>query len=372
MEAHRGPAICVQLLPDTDDAGAENQARYLIAGLRDIPDLAPQLAYFAPGRLHAGFEALDVPSYHVPRRGRLWRDFVGRARRLRRAFGGTPPDILHTWLLEANIVGLIAARSWPRTRVVISQRGSWNELDYPWHLRLQRRLLARADHAISNSPGGAEMLAREGLATDRISVVQNGVPMERVRVDADRARLRADRGWEDAKVVAWVGRLDDGETAGHKDFGNLLGAVKRLRTDAPNAILVLVGPTVEEVRARGFELPPWAQALGWQRRPAETLLAADVLALSSRFEGSSNVVAEALMLGIPVVSTDCGGHVSAVRETGGRVVPIEDPSALAAGLQDLLCRPPDPGRVRARAMELFGVDVMVSRTASIYRNLLAA
>jgi len=371
MSAPRERPDCVQLVPDTIDAGAENQARYLLAGLRDHGRFAPRLAYFARGRGHAAFAALGVPEIEVPRRGRLWTDLVPRARRLRRALGDPPPAILHTWLLEGNLIGLLAARRRPETKLIISQRGSWNELDYPFHTRLQGLLIGRADHAISNSPGGAEMLAGLGMDPDRISVIGNGVPLDRVEVTADREATRERLGWGDAEVVAWVGRLDDDETVRHKDFGSLLSALERLRGRRPRARLALIGPTREDVEARGFEIPEWAEALGWQDRPAELIDAADALALSSRFEGSSNVVAEALLLGLPVASTDCGGHCEAVRGAGGSVVPVGEPDALAGALAALLGASHPRDEVAARARASLSVERMVERTAAVYERLLA-
>ena len=271
MRDPAAPVRCVHLLPDTDDAGAENQARYLLAGLRDCDWLEPELAYFGAGRAHRDFAELGVPMLHLARLRRLRWDLYGRARRLRRAYRHAPPAILHTWLLEANVIGLLAARAWPETRVVISQRGSWNELDYPGLVRLQRVLLHGAAHAVSNSDGGAEMLRAQGVPAERISVISNGIPAERARVDRPRTVTRGEMGWNGDEIVAWVGRANDQATVGHKDLHTLFEAMDSLRRTRPSVRLAMIGTTASELEDRGLRLPDGALALGWQSRPAELL-----------------------------------------------------------------------------------------------------
>jgi glycosyltransferase involved in cell wall biosynthesis len=362
--------LCVQLLPDTHDAGAENQCRYLLDGLSRSGAFDVELAYFGAGRAHSAFETIGVPTLQVPRLRRFRFDAYGRARRLRRAYASRPPDILQTWLLEGNVVGLLAARSWPGTRVVISQRGSWNERDYPALLRLQRTLWSRANHAISNSDGGAELLAGLGLPRERISVVPNGIPTDRVRVERDPIEVRREMGWDGQQVVAWVGRAEDAETAGQKDLGTLFAAMDVVRRTHPRVRLAMIGPTGSEIEDRGFRVPPWASTLGWQTRVVDLVNAADALILSSRTEGHSNVVGEALLLGVPVATTDCGGHCEAVRSGFGRIVEVGDTTALAAAVAALLDEPPARDAVRAGAMEALSVDRMVSSHVELYRELL--
>ncbi len=366
-----GLVRCLHLLPDTDDAGAENQARYLLAALAEHPHFEPELAFFGEGRGHEAFEQLGIPMHQVQRKRRLRTDLFGRARRLRSAWANREPEILHTWLLEGNIIGLLAARTWSATRVVITQRGSWNELDYGGLVRIQRRLIDRADAAISNSGGGAEMLAQDGMRPERVTVVANGIPAERVSGGADRIATRRRLGWEEAEVVAWVGRIDDLKTAAQKDLVTLYTAVGQLRAKRPSVSLALIGPSDEELDSAGVPPPPWAQALGWHSQPGELLRAADLMALSSKTEGNSNVVGEALVAGTPVVSTDCGGHCEAVRASGGRVVAVADPGAMAKAMEELLEHPPERGSVTAAGVRALSVDRMVAETVAVYERALA-
>jgi glycosyltransferase involved in cell wall biosynthesis len=78
--------------------------------------------------------------------------------------------------------------------------------------------------------------------------------------------------------------------------------------------------------------------------PYRFMARAAAVALSSRVEGLPTVVIEALALGIPVVSTDCQSGPRELPGDGrfGRLVPVADPTALAATLGDVLDHPSPP------------------------------
>ncbi|NIQ01913.1 MAG: glycosyltransferase, partial [Nitrospinaceae bacterium] len=67
------------------------------------------------------------------------------------------------------------------------------------------------------------------------------------------------------------------------------------------------GPLKAELRERARELgvDGALDLPGFVDNPFAWMARADCFALSSRWEGFGNVLAEALALGVPVVSTDC-------------------------------------------------------------------
>lgn len=357
---------CLHLLPDTDAAGAERQALYLLRGLIER-GVDCETAYFRAGLGHPSFEALGVPLRQIPRRRPLTVD-LRRSRELRALYRRRPPDVLHAWLYEGNVVGLRAARGWPRTKVVITQRSGAAEMSSPVKLRLLRRLLGRADHAIANSQQGAALFARLGMPDEQVSVVRNGVPDGRVRPTRSADELRSDLGVAtDAPLIVSVGR---GDAA--KDLATLLAAIEIVWTDLPDAVLVAVGPTPDDLAEIGGRPGPACIAVGWQENSIDFIAAADVVAISSWTEGHSNVADEALMLGRAVATTDTGGHVPLVRACGGRVTPIRDPAALAAAVVELVETPPDPAAVARLARRELAVDTMVEATIEVYECLLSA
>ena len=210
-----------------------------------------------------------------------------------------------------------------------------------------------------------------GFPVERVSVIVNGVPRERVKIVEDRASILARGGWQDRTLLAWAARADSARTLEKKDLQNLLDAVAQARERHPQVLLILIGPTRDEIASAGFELPDWAVPIGWQERPADYMNAADAFVISSRTEGVPNVAAEALMLGLPVVTTDCGGHCATVRRSGGKVVPTEDAAALASAISEALERPPQRSTVREVGFKDFSAARLIEETLAVYRRLMA-
>jgi glycosyltransferase involved in cell wall biosynthesis len=96
---------------------------------------------------------------------------------------------------------------------------------------------------------------------------------------------------------------------------------------------------------------------------------AAVFVLSSAWEGFSNVLAEALACGCPVVSTDCPGGSAEILRDGayGPLVPVGDADALAEAMVGVLQRPPERDALRARARSF-----SVERAAEQYLRVLHA
>jgi glycosyltransferase involved in cell wall biosynthesis len=345
------------------------QAVYLLEALADLDHVDLEVVYHARGRLHDRFEAIGVPMHHVDRRRRLALDLVPRAARVRDLIAENPPDILHTWLFEGNLVGLLAARRWAGTRVVISQRSGTLERVLPAPQRwAMRRLYPRADRALANSREGEEFLLDVGVSRDAVRVIPQGVPAERITVRRPPEDVRAalDLGPHDPLVVS------AGRPHWSKDYPGLVAAMEAVRKARPDATLVLIGPTPEDAQDLGIALSDRVRAIGWVDHPADVLNAADVVAMASSTEGNSNVVNEALALGRPVACTDTGDHPHAVREAGGRVVPVRDPTELGRAILELLERPPPADVVRAVANDRLAMAASIDATLAVYRELLGS
>ena len=99
----------------------------------------------------------------------------------------------------------------------------------------------------------------------------------------------------------------------------------------------------------------------------------DVFLLTSKFEGTPNVVIEATLLGIPVVATDVGGTREAIAENiTGLVASGADPDELAAHVLEILDDPTWSARVRSKGRDFveqrFGLARMLNETVALYRS----
>lgn len=160
----------------------------------------------------------------------------------------------------------------------------------------------------------------------------------------------------------------------------LLEALSRLRRERPGVRLVLAGdPFYRSYRRDAERILTRASALGLSdclevvggRSPeqvARLMAESAVLVVPSRAESFGAVVIEALACGTPVVATRCGGPEEIVTPRVGRLVPTEDPDALAAALGDVLDDPDryEPAELRGYALERFGAEAVQRRLAAIY------
>lgn len=174
-------------------------------------------------------------------------------------------------------------------------------------------------HVVAVSREFATLAARL-VPARRVTHVLNGVdPLEPVSAPGG-----------DVPVVAALGRLTR-----QKGFDVLLEAVRLLVHDGV-ALRVLLGGEGRERGAleRQSEGLP-VGLLGFQPDPRALLARADVFALPSRVEALPLVLVEAVSAGLPAVATDVG-DVREALDGVVRLVPPEDPAALAAALRALL------------------------------------
>lgn len=236
--------------------------------------------------------------------------------------------------------------------------------------RLERRLPRWMDRTIAVSADIAGTIAG-GADGERVVVVAPAGPMPVPARDA--ATVRADLGVGDAPLVTTVARMHP-----QKDLPTLFAAAGQVLEARPEVRFVVVGggPAEAEIRAEHARLGlgDAVQLLGAQPSAADELAAADVVALSSIWEGSPLVVAEALLLARPVAVTAVGAVPEVVTDgVTGRLVEPRDPAALAAAILDLLADPSEARRLaeagHAVAVERFSPEVLVRAVDAHYRAL---
>jgi glycosyltransferase involved in cell wall biosynthesis len=111
--------------------------------------------------------------------------------------------------------------------------------------------------------------------------------------------------------------------------------------------------------------------LGQQDDVPKLMGTADILALTSRFEGLPLVVLEAMAAGIPVVATRVGGTEEAVRHgITGLLVEPGRPAEVAAALIEVLGNPAWAAQLgergRIRAQRCFSAERMARETLALY------
>lgn len=219
-----------------------------------------------------------------------------------------------------------------------------------------RRLYPKAHGVIAVSEGVRRDLEETvGLRCVNLTTIYNGSIGEDL---AKRAREPADHPWLHERDVPVF--LAAGGLRLQKDFATLLRAFRQALKSRP-ARLIIIGEGPERANLEALidelglgcavDLP------GFVNNPYAWMARADVFVLSSRWEGLVNVVAEALGVGIPIVSTDCPSGPREILRDGryGRLVPVADPASLAAAMVATL-DDGGPDFDRAEAVQPFTAD----------------
>ncbi len=284
------------------------------------------------------------------------------------------PDLVHGHMPISGFLARVAAYAAGVPRIAYTCHGFLFNQPGPWPRRVASLLMEWSagrltDVYLTVSEEEAAEARRWGIHR-RAVAVGNGRDPAVFRPDpAARVRIRAAlEVAEDRVVIVAVSRL-----VRHKGYFELLAAMERV----DGAELWVVGERLAS--DRGPDLAAALDAavaggrvrrLGYRTDIPAVLAAADVFVLPSHFEGLPMSVIEAMLTGLPVVSTTIRGPREQVveGETGllvppFAVAPLEAALARLAGDAGLRARMGAAGR--ARGLERYGEAGAVGRTVRL-------
>jgi glycosyltransferase involved in cell wall biosynthesis len=270
------------------------------------------------------------------------------------------PEIVHTHLVHADVLGLPAA-ALARVPVRVTTKHGFNEFRSNPAIAQADRLAARFAHRqIAISQGLASYLgAVERFGADAFTVVHYGIePGVEPAPPREPTRLAA------------VGRLIP-----IKGFDVLLRAFARARDEVPDLTLEIAGAGRLDAELRAVA-PEGVTFLGRISPISDVYERNAIVVVPSLGEGFGMVALEAAERGRAAIVSDVGGlpEIVADGETGV-VVPPGDPAALARAIVSLVR---DPELVRAcgaaarrRALDQFSAEAAVDGVERVYRHLLS-
>lgn len=137
---------------------------------------------------------------------------------------------------------------------------------------------------------------------NRLCTIYNPIDVDAVRKYAGKSRCHKN----DVFNIISIGRL-----VPQKGYDRLLRVAKRLHDEGREYQLTILGEGQERSSLEQYivdnQMATYVSLPGFVKNPYEQLAHSDVFVCPSRVEGFSLVIAEAMLLGIPVISTNCSG-----------------------------------------------------------------
>jgi glycosyltransferase involved in cell wall biosynthesis len=258
---------------------------------------------------------------------------------LRRYLQASRPDFVISAMWPLTAMTIIAARTVRRQpRVLVGEHidfvsGSREHRASRLMMRfLGRSIYSAADAVICVSDGVRKALAQiTGLPAERLITVFNPV---RASSSVPTLPQTDDVAWwrTARHMLVTAGRLIE-----QKDHATLLRAMALLPRSVDAKLLILgEGPERDNLEGliHTLDLRDRVRLGGFTHAVPSFLQSASLLVMSSRWEGLPVILCEALLQGVPIVSTDCPSGPSEILDGGrfGRLVPVQDPAALATGI----------------------------------------
>ncbi len=308
------------------------------------------------------------------------RRFIALVRHLRRS----APDVVHTWMYHADLLGGLAARLAGVRALAWGIRHS--NLD-PEHHKRATLLVVKACAWLSHrlplgiltcSERAREVHVAAGYCADKMVLIANGFELSRFVPDvAARRSVRSELGLApDTPLVGVVAR--DAPLKNHVGFVQAAAAV---RAELPQCHFVMAGKDIDSGHAALGEaiarvgLQNHVHLLGRRDDVPRLMAALDVLASPSHGEAFPNVLGEAMACEVPCVVTDAGDSAEIVGDTG-RVVSVADMKEMARQLLRVLQMPPERrailgAKARARVQERYELGDVTRRYEDFYVSLLS-
>ena len=329
------PKIC-HIITGLERGGAE---RFLF-NLLTAGDLKNKTENIVISLMSEGYYGPLLKEHNIPlsclnmNRGRI--NFKS-AIKLKQIIKNQKPDIIQGWMYHGNLVALLGTFTANKKTKL-----SWNirlSLEIFSQMKLKTRLAIklgaifskRADSIIYNSKRSLNQHRQLGFSSYNDHFIPNGFDIKKWKPNKNlkykiRNSLNISNNF---RVIGYVGR---GEK--QKDLPKLFKVFDIIKKKHPNVILVAVGKNLEKYALNSDRII----FLGERSNVHEIMTSFDILCLTSKAEGFPNVIGEAMLSGLPCISTNVGDVRNILGNTGW-IVPTKSTALFVKYLDNLLKMP---------------------------------
>lgn len=300
--------------------------------------------------------------------------------KLFRIIGAEKPDIVHTHSSKAGILGRLAAAFWRVPVIVHSPHGHifygyFSRIVTKFFILLERWLTKFTTKIITLTQLGRDDHVRLNIGPPhKFAIIPCGIeyPVQNPTPEVLRS-LKQQFGLNGEKVIGWVGRLEP--IKGCDVFLEACRSIHEKYDSSAKFFIVGDGSESASLRQKARHLGIEENAIfsGSRTDVPHLMHLFDVFVLSSRNEGLGRVILEAMSCSVPVVATAVGGVPEIIsNDVNGKLVPTENPPALAHAMGELLTNP-DTGASFAESAKNtcrhFHFQNMIFRTDQLYQEL---
>jgi L-malate glycosyltransferase len=239
--------------------------------------------------------------------------------------------------------------------------------------RINKPVLSNASRVIAVSEAVAKSLRQNGvIERSKITVIHNGI-------DVDRFARANTSGDELPVVVGTVGHL--APIKGHDVF---IRAAALVSAQRPNVRFTVIGEdkSLQMDHRRQLEkliadlrLDDVVAMPGWRDNMNAVLSSLTLFVSAARSEPFGLAIVEAMAAGLPIIATTSEGALEIIDDGAtGKLVPIDNPKALAEAINDLLDNPLERCRLAHNAQRVardhYSRARMAGDTERVYREVL--
>lgn len=275
-------------------------------------------------------------------------------------------EIVHSHAARDYHLAALAVRRAKRGRLVLTRHTL-----FPLR-RINKLVLSNVSRVVAVSQAVAESLLKKGVIDSaKITVIHNGIDIDRF--------TRSDPGADAPIVVGTVGHL--APIKGHDVFVRAAKLVRAHRFDVHFAIIGedkspqmnyrrSLEKLIDELGLNGFVTMP-----GWRDDMNAVLSSLTLFVSAARSEPFGLAIVEAMAAGLPIIATASEGALEILEDgVSGKLVPLDNPEALAEAINKLLDDPLERSRLGQNALrtarDRYSLKRMAIDTERVYREVL--
>ena len=216
------------------------------------------------------------------------------------------------------------------------------------NFRQVRKAYSNFDHIVCVSREAANGFIKKIGCSERVHAIYNVLPVDEILKQKEKKCGTEKNGF----TILSVGHLVD-----EKGYDRLLSVTKNLNEAGYRFTLWIVGYGVEHDKLQEYiseNNMTNVKLLGKQANPYAYMNEADLYVCSSRYEGYNLTVAEALICGLPVLSTNCTGPNEILDNGKYGMIVDNSEEGLYNGIKDFLDNPELINKYKEKAAERIG------------------